>query len=172
MSSSRLAAAEGLEVELFHATGRSIGADERLVVVAMDSLVSGLIFATVSPPAGFQRARGCAHRQRVVEDWLRQRGGQLAPSSSSTQDHPRWELPENSPVQSAPDSEWFATSHRFAHCPKLRGRRQARRQEPSSPWHVASIAPRQSREQLGFLCGEFPWREMPRSTNAAQPLQL
>ena len=86
--------ADGLEVELFHASGRSIGADERVAVVAMDSLVSGLIFATVSPPAGFSVPEDAPIVREVVEDWLRRRGGRLDPEQFVDPDHPRWELPE------------------------------------------------------------------------------
>jgi 2',3'-cyclic-nucleotide 2'-phosphodiesterase (5'-nucleotidase family) len=85
--------ADGLDVELFRTTGRPIGADERVVVVAMDSLVSGLTFATVTPPAGFGVGEGAPLVREVVEDWLRQRGGQLDPAQFVDPDHRRWELP-------------------------------------------------------------------------------
>jgi len=93
--------ADGLEVELFHATGRSIGADERVVVVAMDSLVSGLMFATVPPPAGFSVPEDAPIVREVVEDWLRQRGGQLDPEQFVDPDRRRWELPEIIQVECA-----------------------------------------------------------------------
>jgi 5'-nucleotidase len=88
-------AAGGLNVELFHATGRRpIGADERLVVVAMDSLVSGLVFATVPRPAGFSVPDDAPIFREVVEDWLRHRGGRLHPEQFFDPEHHRWELPE------------------------------------------------------------------------------
>jgi hypothetical protein len=85
---------DGLDVKLFHTTGRPIGVDERVVVVAMDSLVSGLIFATVPPPAGFTVPEDAPIVREVVEDWLRQRGGRLDPEQFVDPGHRRWELPE------------------------------------------------------------------------------
>ena len=84
---------DGLDVELFRETGRPIRADERVVVVAMDSLVSGLLFATVPPPDGFKVPEDAPIVREVVEDWLRQRGGQLDPEQFVDPDHRRWELP-------------------------------------------------------------------------------
>ena len=84
---------DGLDVELFRETGRPIRADERVVVVAMDSLVSGLLFATVPPPDGFTVPEDAPIVREVVEDWLRQRGGQLDAEQFVDPDHRRWELP-------------------------------------------------------------------------------
>ena len=87
-------AADGLDVQLFHESGRPIGANERLVVVAMDSLVSGLMFATVLSSAGFSVPDDAPIVREVVEDWLRQRGGQIDPDQFVNPDYHRWELPD------------------------------------------------------------------------------
>jgi 5'-nucleotidase len=82
----------GLEIDLFRPSGQPIGADERLTVVAMDSLAFGAVFASVAPPDGSRVPPQDAPVMReVVEDWLRQRGGRLHASQFVTASDGRWE---------------------------------------------------------------------------------
>jgi len=79
-----------LDVDLSRPSGRPIGADEQLVIVAMDSLVRGFLFASVPRLAGLRVAEDAPVMREVVEDWLRHRGGNLAASQFVDPNHPRW----------------------------------------------------------------------------------
>jgi len=82
----------GVTIDLFRPSGQPIGADERLVVVAVEQLVFGAIFASVTPPSASRVPRADAPVMReVVEDWLRQRGGRLHASEFIDASHGRWE---------------------------------------------------------------------------------
>ncbi|HUR32942.1 MAG TPA: bifunctional UDP-sugar hydrolase/5'-nucleotidase [Vicinamibacterales bacterium] len=67
----------GVEVQLFRATGQPIGPAEPLVVVGMDSLLGGQLFAPVITPGSLQVPPDAPVVREVVEDWLRDRGGHL-----------------------------------------------------------------------------------------------
>jgi 5'-nucleotidase len=92
-------AAHGLQIELFRSSGRPIEADEQLVVVAMDSLVSGSRFAVLpTPQHGFNVPEDAPLVREVVEGWLRQRGGYLNADQFVDPDHRRWEFPGTDPA--------------------------------------------------------------------------
>jgi 5'-nucleotidase len=83
-----------LEIDLRRASGDPIGADEKLVVAAMDSLVLGPVFAATRPAGVFAVPPEDAPVMReVVEDWLRARGGRLDAGALATPGRPRWQLP-------------------------------------------------------------------------------
>ncbi len=71
-------AADGVRVQLFHADGDPIAPSERLVVVGMDSLLGGQMFAPILPPGSIRIAPDAPIVREVVEDWLRSRGGWLS----------------------------------------------------------------------------------------------
>ncbi len=81
---------DGPHVDLLHADGQPVDGSERLNVVTMDTLATGLVFTTVPPPAGFTVPQDAPVLREVVEDWLRHRGGHLAPEQFVSADHPRW----------------------------------------------------------------------------------
>jgi 5'-nucleotidase len=81
----------GLEVDVLRPSGEPIGTDERLTVVAMDSLVLGGVFASVRPPEGFGVAEDAPVMRETVEDWLRRRAGHLDASQFVSAERPRWE---------------------------------------------------------------------------------
>ena len=82
----------GLAIDLFRHSGEPIGADERVVVVAMHSLVFGAVFASVALPDGARVPQMDAPVMReVVEDWLRQRGGRLNASEFVDASYGRWQ---------------------------------------------------------------------------------
>jgi 5'-nucleotidase len=85
-------AAGELEVAVARANGAPVGADERLTVAAMDSLVLGPVFAAVPRAAGHSVPADAPLLREVVEDWLRARGGQLAAGDFSRAQHPRWQF--------------------------------------------------------------------------------
>lgn len=62
---------DGLHVRLFRPDGRPMDAREPLVVVGMDSLLGGQMFAPVIPPASLHVAPDAPIVREVVEDWLR-----------------------------------------------------------------------------------------------------
>ena len=70
---------ERVDVELFRPNGRRVDPEERLVVVGMDSLVARLVVTTTHPPPDVGASRTAPVLREIVEDWLRRRGGQLAP---------------------------------------------------------------------------------------------
>jgi 5'-nucleotidase len=81
-----------LEIDLRRTSGAAIGSADRLTVAAMDSLVAGAVFASVRPAGGFGVPRQTAPVMReVVEDWLRERGGNLDVSSLADPRDPRWD---------------------------------------------------------------------------------
>ncbi len=67
----------GVLVQLFRPSGQPIDPTESLVVVAMDSLLGGQLFAPVIPPGSLRVATDAPILREVVEDWLRERGGHL-----------------------------------------------------------------------------------------------
>jgi hypothetical protein len=77
-------------MDLFRADGRRIEPDEGLVVAGMDSLVAAL--TAVRPDA--HTLQTAPVLREVVEDWLRRRGGRLAPERLVDPDRPRWDLPD------------------------------------------------------------------------------
>ena len=84
-------ASGALEIDLQRSSGAPIGADERLTVAAMDSLVAGAVFASVRPAGGFAVPRpGTPVMREVVEDWLRKHGGRLDASEFADASNPRW----------------------------------------------------------------------------------
>lgn len=87
-------AGAGLHVALYRSSGEPIKPDETLVVATMDSLVSGSIFAVFSPPQEFHVPDDAPLVREAVEDWLRQRGGELDADQFVDRDHRRWELPD------------------------------------------------------------------------------
>jgi 5'-nucleotidase len=93
--------ADGLSVELFRASGVPIDDAERLVVVAMDSLASGVVFASAAPPDGFRVPEDAPVLREVVEDWFRQRPGHLTAKQFVDPDHRRWEYPGTLSVRCA-----------------------------------------------------------------------
>ena len=82
----------GLAIDMFRPSGEPISADERVVVVAMDSLVLGAVFASAALPDGARVAQMDAPVMReVVEDWLRQRGGRLNAREFVDASYGRWQ---------------------------------------------------------------------------------
>lgn len=65
--------ADGLRVQLFKADGQPIPPDAPLVVVGMDSLLGGQMFAPVITPGSLHIAQDAPIVREVVEDWLRER---------------------------------------------------------------------------------------------------
>jgi 5'-nucleotidase len=78
-----------LDVEVVRASGAPLGADERVTVAAIDSLVLGPVFAAV-PSAAHTASAGAPLMRQTVEDWLRARGGHVTASDFAHADRPRW----------------------------------------------------------------------------------
>ncbi|HEY4120118.1 MAG TPA: 5'-nucleotidase C-terminal domain-containing protein [Byssovorax sp.] len=78
-----------LDVEVVRANGAPLGADERVTVAALDSLVLGPVFAAV-PSAAHAVSAGAPLMRQTVEDWLRARGGHLTASDFVHAERPRW----------------------------------------------------------------------------------
>lgn len=85
----------GLRVEAARANGAPLGADERVVVAAMDSLVRGVVFAAVPHAGDTDIPAEAPVLREVVEDWLRARGGHLAAGEFIQPDRPRWQYAED-----------------------------------------------------------------------------
>ena len=85
--------ASGYRVEIARADGRPVTDTEQLTLVAMDSLVSGPVFASVAPPGGFVTPITAPVAREIVEDWLRGRTGTLDGDEFVDRDHPRWGYP-------------------------------------------------------------------------------
>ena len=69
--------ADGVRVQLFRPSGEPIGSAESLVVVGMDSLLGGQMFAPAIAPGGIRVPPDAQVVREVVADWLRDRGGHL-----------------------------------------------------------------------------------------------
>ena len=88
-----------ITIDLFRPSGEPIGADERLVVVAVEQLVFGAVFASVTLPTASPWPRADAPVMReVVEDWLRQRGGHLNANQFADANDGRWEYATTGPA--------------------------------------------------------------------------
>lgn len=85
---------DGIAVELLRPGGGAVEADERLVVVGMDSLVAGLVVNAIGPTSGVPVTLDFPVLREVVEDSLRQRGGWLASEQFVDPNQPRWEVPD------------------------------------------------------------------------------
>jgi 5'-nucleotidase len=85
---------ERLDVEMFRPNGRRVASEERLVVVGMDSLIARLTRAAIAPPPHISVSDTAPVLREVIEDRLRQHGGQLASRQLVDPDRPRWELPD------------------------------------------------------------------------------
>ena len=70
-------AADGVQVQLYRSSGEPIRSNESLVVVGMDSLLGGQMFAPLVPPGSLHVPPEAPVVREVVEDWLRDRGGHL-----------------------------------------------------------------------------------------------
>ena len=70
-------AADGPQVQLFKPGGERIVPSEFLTVVAMDSMLSGQLFAPLIQPGTLHVPNDAPIVREVVEDWLRERGGHL-----------------------------------------------------------------------------------------------
>lgn len=68
----------GLRVELFRPGGQPIQPTDPLVVVGMDSLLGGQMFAPILPAGTVRIPPDAPIVREVVEDWLRDRGGRLS----------------------------------------------------------------------------------------------
>jgi 5'-nucleotidase len=90
-----------LGVELFRPSGVPIDDEERLVVVAMDSLASGPVFSSIAPPGGFPVPRDAPVLREIVEDWFRQRPGPLTAQQFIDRDRRRWEYSDTLPLRCA-----------------------------------------------------------------------
>jgi 5'-nucleotidase len=66
---------DGLEVKLVRASGENVQPTERLTVVTTDFLAAGQVFASVSPPGGYDLTVRAPIAREVVADWLRKRQG-------------------------------------------------------------------------------------------------
>ncbi|HET8699226.1 MAG TPA: bifunctional UDP-sugar hydrolase/5'-nucleotidase [Gammaproteobacteria bacterium] len=83
-------AAGELGVDVQRDDGTPLGADERITVTAMDSLVTGAVFAAVPGANGTSVPAEAPVLREVVEDWLRAHGGHLAAADFVQPDRPRW----------------------------------------------------------------------------------
>jgi hypothetical protein len=84
-------AAGELGVDVARDDGTPLGANERIIVAAMDSLVIGSVFAAVPGANGTVVPADAPVLREVVEDWLRARGGRLAAADFVRPDRPRWQ---------------------------------------------------------------------------------
>jgi 5'-nucleotidase len=85
-------AADGPQVQMFRPSGERIGSSESLVVVAMDSMLSGQLFAPVVRPGSLTVPHDAPIMREVVEDWLRERGGHLRADDFVAAAHRRVEM--------------------------------------------------------------------------------
>lgn len=83
---------EGLRVQLFRPSGQPIAPTESLVVVGMDSLLGGQMFAPVIPAGSVPVPPEAPVVREVVEDWLRDRGGHLRAAQFMASNNPRLEF--------------------------------------------------------------------------------
>ena len=84
-----------LGVEIARDNGAPLGADERIVVAAMDSLVLGQVFAAVPAAGGSSIPADAPVLREVVEDWLRARGGHVAANELVSAERPRWQYADD-----------------------------------------------------------------------------
>lgn len=84
--------ADGPQVQLFRMSGEPIGPTESLVVVGMDSLLGGQMFAPAIPPGSLKVPQDAPIVREVVEDWLRDRGGHLQAEQYLAADNHRLEF--------------------------------------------------------------------------------
>ena len=84
--------ADGPRVQLFRMSGQPIGPTESLVVVGMDSLLGGQLFAPAIPPGSLRVPQDAPIVREVVEDWLRERGGRLRADQFLAADNHRIEF--------------------------------------------------------------------------------
>lgn len=84
--------ADGPHVQLFRITGQPFGPTESLVVVGMDSLLGGQLFASALPPGSVRVPKDAPIVREVVEDWLRDHGGHLRAEQFLAVDNHRLEF--------------------------------------------------------------------------------
>ncbi|HVY63312.1 MAG TPA: 5'-nucleotidase C-terminal domain-containing protein [Gammaproteobacteria bacterium] len=86
----------GLDVELRRPSGRLVGADERLSVAVLESLVQRGTFAPAIDGANVDVPQDAPVMREMVERWLRGRGGRL--SADEFLARPRWEYADPGPL--------------------------------------------------------------------------
>ena len=88
--------ADGPQVQLFRPSGERVGSSDLLTVVAMDSMLSGQLFAPVVRPGSLHVPTDAPIVREVVEDWLRERGGHLRAEDFVAAEHRRVEMMDTS----------------------------------------------------------------------------
>ena len=79
------------------ATGHEIANSDSVSIAVADYLALGGddVFTAVMPDGGFERQLDAPLARDAIEDWLRERGGSISVSDFSSEDDPKWTLPED-----------------------------------------------------------------------------
>jgi 5'-nucleotidase len=84
---------DGMAIELLRPESGPVGSAERLVVVAMDSLLSGLV-ETIGAVSSVGVTPDSPVLREVIEDSLRRRSGRLVAEQLVDPRQPRWDVPD------------------------------------------------------------------------------
>ncbi len=79
------------------ATGREIANTDSVSIAVADYLALGGddVFTAVMPEGGYERQLDAPLARDFIVDWLRERGGSISVSDFSSEDDPKWTLPDD-----------------------------------------------------------------------------
>jgi 2',3'-cyclic-nucleotide 2'-phosphodiesterase (5'-nucleotidase family) len=79
------------------ANGREIADSDSVSIAVADYLALGGddVFTAVMPDGGYERQLDAPLARDFIVDWLRERGGSISVSDFSSEDDPKWTLPED-----------------------------------------------------------------------------
>jgi 2',3'-cyclic-nucleotide 2'-phosphodiesterase (5'-nucleotidase family) len=86
-----------LSVTMQLTSGREIDDADRVAIAVVNYLALGgdRVFTSVMPDGGYELQLNAPLARDAIIDWLRQRGGSISESDFSSDDKPKWTLPDN-----------------------------------------------------------------------------
>jgi len=86
-----------LSVAMRLASGHEIGDADSVSIAVVNYLALGgdSVFTSVMPEGGYELQHDAPLARDALIDWLRQRGGSISESDFSSDDNPKWNLPDN-----------------------------------------------------------------------------
>jgi len=94
----RIECADGKSTVTMQLTsGREIDDTDTVAVVVVNYLALGgdRVFTSVMPDGGYDQQLDAPLARDAIIDWLRQRGGSISESDFSSDENPKWNLPDN-----------------------------------------------------------------------------
>jgi len=78
-------------------SGREIDDTDSVAIAVVNYLALGgdRVFTSVMPDGGYELQLNAPLARDAIIDWLQQRGGSISESDFSSDDNPKWTLPDN-----------------------------------------------------------------------------